>query len=222
MCDPLTMAIVAGGGALLSAGVSYAGQQAMVNAQNKANDQWVAYQRQQAREAAQKDEESRQQADAARQSALGTLTPQSQQDTATTKAQSLNQEMLANANPAGDANVQMLSGQGQNSDTSVSSWIANTATDAARQARQRIQALANLQGYQGGYGSMMDTGQINLQKADQDIALASDKRKGDTAVLGVAQQVPVEQFNQGQNIAGSIANSLGGLAGSAFSSYMKK
>jgi hypothetical protein len=220
MCDALTVAIISGVSALASAGVSYAGEQSTMNAQNKANDDWVAYQQNAARTAAATDDKLRQQADAARQGTLQQLTPQAQQQTAATDTSNLTSQMLA-GNPAGDQNVQLLSGQDKNTDPGVTADIAGQVTTAARQARGRIAAMAGLSGYGTGYGGMQDTANRAIMQGNQAIALPSDERAGNTATLGIAQNVPVKQYTSGANLAGSLATGLAGIAGNAFAASKK-
>lgn len=217
MCDPISL--VAAAGSLASAGVSYMGQQATMNAQQSANDDWVSYQRQQAREATQRDEVSRKRADVARTNTLDQLTPAQQAATQAADQARLETGMLGNQNPAGDQNIRLLAGAGAaGPGDAVTADISSRVTSAAREARDRIKALASLTAYGGGYGSMLNTGQRALTAGSQDIEMEANKRKGNTATLGTAQAVPVETFVQGQNIAGGLASSLAGLAGNAFGS----
>lgn len=217
MCEPVTATLIGLAGSAAAAGLNYAGQEAQVSAQNKANQDWVNYQTAAAQRNTQADQASQQRAEAARQNTLNQLTPQAATDAQTGTATRLQGEMAVN-NPAyaTDPNTQLLSGQAQNPDTSVTTDIAQRITNASRAAQGRIAALANLQGYTGGYGSATDTAQRALMQGGQAIGLQGDIQRGNNAVLGIAQNVPVKQYVQGQNIAGGIANSLGALAGGAF------
>lgn len=220
MCEPMSLLALAG--SVAAAGIDYAGQQATVKAQQKANDDWVAYQQNKAREADQRDEAARQKADASRQETLQKLTPEAQHQTQATEADRLQNLMLA-SNPAGtDPNIKLLAGAtgGQDPSNAVTQEMSQRVTDAARQARSRIQALASLNSYGGSQYGMGSVAQRALQGSGQDIALQSDIREGNTKTLGVAQNVPIEQFAQGSNIAGSLAGALGNLAGSAFAAKM--
>jgi hypothetical protein len=220
MCDPISLLAVAG--SAVAAGVNYAGQQATVKAQQQANDDWVAYQRDKARKADVADEAMRQKSDQARQETLNQLTPDQQKATQQQAADTLNTQMLGADNPAGDQNREALAGMvtpGADAQTQgVEADMASRVTEAARAARGRIKALANLTATGGGYGGMLDTAGRAITAGNQGIELQGNMRKGNTATLGVAQAVPVEQFAQGSNIAGSLASSLAGLAGNAFGS----
>jgi hypothetical protein len=218
MCEPLSLAAAAG--SIAAAGINYMGQQDTMAAQQQANDDWVAYQRAQAAKAAAADEANRKKATAAEQTTLQNVSPANQEANQQKSQADLTNQMLVN-NPAGDQNVKLLSGEAENSNTDVSSELSARVTNAAREARSRIAALAGLSSYGTGYGGMTQQANTDITSGNQDIALTSDLRKGDTATLGVAQQVPVLQYTQGSNIAGGIASGLASIAGSAFGSKMK-
>jgi hypothetical protein len=216
MCEPVSL--LAAAGSLVTAGLSYASNASMVNAQKKANNDWVAYQRAQAREASAKDESMRQAADAARQESLQKMTPEAEQAAQKQQQDTLNTEMLAN-NVAGDQNVKMLSSaQDQGDGDAITSDMQKRITSAARDARSRIQALAGLTSTQGGYNSMTQQVGRALDKSGQEIQLQGDMRGGTNKVLGVAQAVqPVQYDTSGAgNPFGGISSALAGLAGSAF------
>ncbi len=67
--------------------------------------------------------------------------------------------------------------------------MASRVTNAAREAQGRIAALAGLTSYGGGYGDMGSAASTALANSAEGINLASDFRKGDTATLGVTQQI---------------------------------
>jgi hypothetical protein len=214
MCDPISL--IAAAGSVISAGVGYMGEQATVNAQQKANDDWVAYQQQQSRMAQQQDEAARQKADAARQATLAQVTPEAQTATQQTASQNLLNQMGTYGVGTNDPNVQMLSGEteGQGGATpQVSKDMAATVTQATRDAQGRIAALANLQGYGGAFGSAASTVGTALQTGNEQIGLQSDIRQGIARTLGVAQQVPPVQYTSGQNLAGGLAGALANIAG---------
>lgn len=212
MCDPISL--LAAAGSVAAAGIGYAGEQATMNAQQKANDDWVAYQRRKANEADQRDESMRQQAEAARQGTLKTMQPGEQQATEAAAESKLSADMAA-AN-GGDANVKMLSGQEQNSNQDVSTDLQQRVTEATRSARGRIKALAGLTAAGTGFDSMLNKGQENIDRGNQAIDLQGNMRNSNTRTLGVAQQVEPERFVQGSNPASGISSALAGLAGSAF------
>jgi hypothetical protein len=190
------------------------GEQETVNAQSQANEDWKATQVAAARTAAAKDEVNRQKAQAALNEAQTKLSPASQTQTQQAAATDLNTQMLQGSPAAPDSNVALLGGEPAN--TSVSSDMASRVTNAAREAQGRIKALAGLTSYGGGYGDMGSAASTALANSAEGINLASDFRKGDTATLGITQAIEPIQYKQGSNIAGSIASSLGSIAGNAF------
>ena len=215
MCDPISAALIAGAGSVISAGVSYEGQQETLQAQQNANDQWAAYQKNAAATALAKDTANREKATAAEQTTLNQVSPQSQEQTQQAAQTNLNTQMLTGSPAAPDSNVAVLGG-GDPADTSVTNDMASRITAAARSAQGRIAALAGLTSYGGGYGDMGSAATNNITTGNQKIQLLSDFRAGDTAALGVAQNVQPVQYTQGSNIAGSLASSLANIAGSAF------
>ena len=213
MCDPLSAIALAG--SAVAAGVNYAGQQETNAANQKANDDWVATQRAAAAKAAAADEVQRQKATASLNTAETALGPANQTQVQQTAATDLNSQMLAGSPAAGDSNIKLLGGEP--ADTSVSSDMASRVTNAAREAQGRIAALAGITSYGGGYEGMGSSASSALADSAEGINLASDLRKGDTATLGITQQIQPVQYAQGSNIAGTIASQLGNIAGSAFS-----
>jgi hypothetical protein len=127
--------------------------------------------------------------------------------------------MLQNSPAAPDSNIALLGGQP--ADTSVSTDMASRVTNAAREAQGRIKALAGLTSYGSGYGDMGAAANTALANSQEGINLTSDFRKGDTATLAAAQAVPILTYKAGSNIAGSLANSLASVAGTAFANKMK-
>ena len=212
MCDPLSAIALAG--SAVAAGVSYEGQQQTMAAQQQANDSWLATQRAAAAKAAAADDANRQKATASLNVAEQKLSPANQEATQQTAATGLNTQMLAGSPAADNSNVQLLGGTP--ADTSVSSDMASRVTNAARAAQDRIKALAGITSYGGGYNDMGAASTQALSDSAEGINLASDFRKGDTATLGITQQIQPVQYQQGSNIAGTIASQLGNLAGSAF------
>jgi len=194
--------------------VSYAGQQATVNAQQQANDDWEATQKAAAARAAAADEANRQKAAASLAGAEQKLSPQNQTEVQKGAATDLTSQMLAGSPAASDSNITLLGGTP--SDTSVSSDMASRVTNAAREAQGRIKALAGITSYGGGYQGMGSSASQALADSAEGINLASDFRKGDTATLGITQQIQPIQYKQGADIAGTLASQLGSLAGNAF------
>ena len=218
MCDPLSAIALAG--SAVAAGVSYEGQQQTMAAQQQANDQWVATQRAAAAKAAAADEANRQKATASLNTAEQKLSPANQTDVQQTAATGLNTQMLAGSPAAGDSNVQLLGGEP--ADTSVSSDMASRVTNAARAAQGRIKALAGITSYGGGYNDMGAASTQALSNSAEGINLASDFRKGDTATLGITQQIQPVHYVQGADIAGTIAGSLANIAGKGMGNALAK
>jgi hypothetical protein len=213
MCDPISL--LAAAGSVASAGIGYMGEQATLKAQQGANADWVAYQRQKAREADARDETMRQKAEAARQDTLGKVGSEAA-GAAQDKAEGVLNDQMLQGNVAGDANIKMLAGQDANADAGVSDELQKRETGATREARGRIKALAGLNSFGNSFDSAMQTGETAINEGNQAIDMQGNLRNGNTRVLGTAQAVPVETFVQGSNMAGGISSALAGLAGSAF------
>ena len=212
MCDPLSAIALAG--SAVAAGVNYEGQQETAQAQQSANDQWVATQRAAAAKAAAADEVQRQKASAALGTAETALGPANQTQVQQNAATDLNSQMLAGSPAASDSNIKLLGGAP--ADTSVSQDMAGRVTNAAREAQGRIAALAGMTSYGGGYEGMGSSASSALSDSAEGINLANDLRGGTTKTLGITQAIEPVKYAQGSNIAGTIASSLGNIAGSAF------
>lgn len=226
MCDPISIALA--GASAVASGVSYMGEQATQDAQQQANDQWVAYQRQAAQNAQAQDTALRQQAEANMATTQQAVSPQTQTQEQQTQQGNLNQQFVAGTAlaPNADPNRALLAGEGTPGSGAggqdMTTDMASRITNAARQATGRIQALAGLASYGSGYGDVGSTVQNAITAGNQGIALTGDERMGVAKTLGVAQNVQPVQYASGQNLAGSIAGSLANLAGSAFGSAMRK
>ena len=212
MSDPLSAIALAG--SAVAAGVNYEGQQETVNAQNQANQDWEATQKAAAAKAAAADEVQRQKAQAALGTAETALGPESQTAVQQNAATDLNSQMLKGSPAATDSNIKLLGGEP--ADTSVSTDMASRVTNAAREAQGRIAALAGMTSYGGGYEGMGSSASSALSDSAEGINLANDLRKGTTQTLGITQNIQPVQYKQGSDIAGTIASSLGNIAGSAF------
>ena len=197
------------------------GQQETVQAQQNANDQWVATQRAAAARAAAKDEANRKMASAAEQATLAKVSPQAQEANQQTAQADLNTQMLQGSPAAPDSNIALLGGGEAGADAGVEQDMAQRVTAAARQAQGRIAALAGITSYGGGYNDMGQQAGQAINTGNEAIRLASDMRQGDTQTLGTYQAIQPVQYAQGSNIAGSLASSLAGIAGSAFGAKMK-
>lgn len=213
MCDPLSAIALAG--SAVAAGVNYMGQQDTLTAQQNANNDWLATQRAAAAKATAADEAQRQKATASLDTAETALGPQNQTTVQQGAATDLNSQMLAGSPAASNSNISLLGGAP--ADTSVSSDMASRVTNAAREAQGRIAALAGITSYGGGYEGMGSSAAQSLADSAEGINLANDLRTGDTKTLGITQAIQPVQYQQGSNIAGTIASQLGNIAGSAFS-----
>ena len=213
ICDPLSAIALAG--SAVAAGVNYMGQQDVVRAQNQSNEDWAATQRAAAAKASAADEVQRQKAAGALSTAETALSPENQTAVQQTAATDLNAQMLAGS-PAASDNIKLLGGEPAS--TSVSSDMASRVTNAAREAQGRIKALAGITSYGGGYQGMGGSATQALADSAEDIGLASNLRGGTTRTLGVTQAIEPVKYAQGSDIAGTVASSLGNIAGSAFSS----
>jgi hypothetical protein len=224
MCEPLSLLALAG--SVAAAGVSYMGQQATVDAQNKANQDWVNYQRAQAQKAAAQDEALRQKAQAAAETTQQAVNPQTQEaEQKSAESDIYNQYTQGTPlAPGADPNTALLSGQqgeGTGVSKDMSDAMAARVTAAAREAQGRLKAAAALASYGSGYGGVANTVGQAITQGNQDIALTGDERQGVAKTLGVAQNVQPVQYTMGQDIAGSIAGTLANVAGSAFGTDIK-
>jgi hypothetical protein len=210
MCDPIS--IIGLGLSVGMAVANYSAQQDMASQQNSANDAWVAYQRRQSQEFSAADEALRKNAEAARTSALGELTPEKQQHAQQNEQARLTktltpEELDAIASGKKDAlNDKLLSGQ-QMAAEPVKASIQQQITAAAQEARQRIAALAAVQSYGGSQYGLTNRANTIFNTAGQDIRLSGDERQGRLAAYNVAKAV--EPIKIVQNGGGSA---LGGLA----------
>lgn len=220
MCDPLSAIGLIGsiGGAFMN----YSAQQSAMSAQENANAQWVAYQRQQAREETARDEANRQKAQAAQQQTLTDLSAPKQVEAQQNEQGRLTNTLTPDQLKGTDQQIvgdMLLSGQ-KNAAPQVTSALGASVTAAAQQARQRIAALATIQSYGGSQFGLQNTVNNALQTGNQAIDLASNYRRGDLAAYGVAKQVEPLKFQPVNSPFGSIASSLGGLAGKGLGNAM--
>ena len=223
MCDPLT-AISIGGAVLSAAGSLYEGQQAaageadLVNKQNKANADWVAYQTKIHNDQAQAEEAQRSKATTAQQTTLGKVGPDAQ-----AAAQSAEQARLTGlyskpgagqAQDTSDPRNLLLSGEGTGN-RNFMSGLTSQINNATSQARQRIAALATAGSYGGSFGGLGTTVPIAFAQGGNDINLANSIRQGNLKTYGVEQQVQPLQYTlgPGTTAAASTAKALGSIAG---------
>lgn len=213
MCDP--MSAIALVGSLASAGMSYMQQSSLMSQQENANAQWVSYQRQQANEENMRQDALRQKAEAARLGATEQLTPEKQKEAQGTEQQRVQQDItptdMLDTQPQliGD---KLLSGQ-KGAAPVIKSDIASQITQASRDARARIAALATMQSYGGSQFSLQNRAQDIFNQSGQDIRLAGDERQGSLAAYGAAKQVEPRRFQATPSLLGGLSGALAGLAG---------
>jgi hypothetical protein len=220
MCDPLIGGILGVVGSIASAGINYAQQSSVMKQQQAANDQWVAYQRQQAQEEMARDEANRQKAANAAQATQQQISaPEQKQQQQTEETRLTTQLMPKDLQDAahtgqipGDI---LLSGQ-QNSAAPVQQAIAGQINDATQAARQRIAALATIQSYGGSQFGLQNTVNQAFQTGNQGIDLSSNFRRGDLSAYGAAKNVEPLHIVATPSPWGGIANALAGVAGKAF------
>ena len=223
MCDPL--AIIPLVGAVASAGASMyegsqaaAGLQATQDAQNKANNEWVAYQKQIHDQQAQAEEQERSKATSAQQSTLTKVGPDAQKAAQTTEAERLNTLYTkpgagTSQDPSNPSNL-LLSGENTGNQNFMDS-LTTQVNQATAQARGRIQALATANSYGGSFGGLGTTTPITFAQGGNDINLANSIRQGNLKTYGVQQQVQPLQYTVGPGTVAQqgMAKSLGSLAG---------
>jgi hypothetical protein len=216
MCDP--MSIIGVGIAVGSAAMQAHQQQELMDKQQAANDQWVAYQRRQSAAENQRQEELRQKAEAARQGSLGELTAQKQ-----TEAQGSEQSRLTStltpeetaAMAAGNQqtlNDKLLSGQ-RGGDPGVQADIKGQLARAAGEARQRIAALAAIQSYGGSQFGLTNRANTVLNASGQTIRLAGDERGGSLGAYGVEKAVEPIRFQATPSGWGAVSTAAAKAAG---------
>jgi hypothetical protein len=225
MCDPVSIAIASAVGSVASAGASMyegsqaaAGLQATQDAQNKANNEWVAYQKQIHDQQAQAEEQERSKATSAQQDTLTKVGPDAQKAAQTTEAERLNTLYTkpgagASQDPSNPSNL-LLSGENTGNQNFMDS-LTTQVNQATAQARGRIQALATANSYGGSFGGLGTTTPITFAQGGNDINLANAVRQGNLKTYGVQQQVQPIQYTvgPGTTAAQSTAKALGSLAG---------
>lgn len=220
MCDP--MSAIALVGAVASAGFSYMQQEDLMSHQQQANQEWVAYQRQKSQQEWQRQEEARQRAEAARQGTLEKVTPEAQKEAQTKEQQRLTQDItpqdMVDQHPEliGD---KLLSGQ-KGGAQSIQTNIGDQITQASRDARARIAALATLQSYGGSQFGLQNRAQDLFNQSGQDIRLQGDIRQGSLGAYGVEKNVEPIRYQASPSMAGGIAGALSGIAGKGIGASM--
>jgi hypothetical protein len=224
MCDPLVGGLIAGAASLAAGASQQSANEDLANKQNQANADWVAYQTRIHQQQAAAEDLARGKAESARQDTLGKVTAPAQEATQATEQERLN--TLYNApqgtkNPADtDPSSLALSGESTGpQNASFTSSLTSQVNAATAAARQRISALATAGSYGGSFGGLGTVVPQTFAQGGNQIQLQNDIRQGNLKTYGVEQQVQPLQYTMGGtgNMMGSIATSLGGLAGKGIS-----
>jgi hypothetical protein len=214
MCDPMVGIALS----IASAGLSYMQQQSAANMQQQVNDEWISYQRQKSQEEWKRQEDMRQKAELARGQAVTDLAPDKQKEAQATEEQRLTKEMAPDQTPEQQAQLvgdQMLSGQ-KGASSQITGTFANQLTQASKDARARIQALATLSSYTGSQFGLQNRAKDILGTSGQVIGLEGNKRQGSLGVYQAEKAVPPAKVVQSASPFSGIASSLGGMAGRGF------
>lgn len=212
MCDPI--GIIGLGLSIGMQAMQASAQADMASKQQAANNQWLSYQRQKAREENIRQANARMRAEASRQESLGKLTPEEQSKAQGVEEQRLTtdytpKDILVEQNPQliGD---KLLSGQGDMSNI-IKSDFADKLTAASRDARSRIAALARVQSFGGSQFGLANRANDILGTSMQDIRLQGDIRQGSLAAYGAEKQVEPIRYAMGAG-GGGFGSAAGGLA----------
>jgi hypothetical protein len=220
MCEP--MALIGLVGSIASAGMSYMQQQSANNMQQQANDEWVAYQRDQSQKEWARQEELRQRADNARVAAENDLTSTKQQEAQTTEEKRVQTDITPDQLKQDDPTLigdRMLSGM-QGGSQEFKDVFGQKITNAAADARARIAALATMQSYGNSqFGLQNRTNQI-FGNAAETINLMGNERQGSLGAYSAAKGVPPARVVTGSSAMGGIASSLAGIAGKGLGASM--
>jgi hypothetical protein len=214
MCDPIGMI-----GMAFSIGSQISqmqAQQDVMNKQQQANDEWLAYQRMKSRAFNQRQEAMRVKADTARVKTLNELTGEKQGAAQVEEQARLEGEMMPtvdaktaeSARPEGD---QILGAGGSR----ISQHYADALTTATRDARARMEDLATVASTTGSQFGLANRANSLLGESQDEIKLQGDLRQGDLIAYNVAKAVePVKYaIGSGAGAAGGIAQGLAGMAG---------
>lgn len=224
MCDPLVGGLITGalslGGGMYEASQQAAAEQDLMDKQNAANAQWVAYQNQIHKQQVAAEETQRTQANTARESTLANFTPQAQEAQQSAEAQRLNTlytspqtQSPTNASPTS----MLLSGESSGNKNFMDNLTqqVNTATS---QARGRIASLATANSFGGSFGGLGTTDPIEMQQGANQINLSNAIRNANLKTYGVEQQVQPVNYTMGASFGsqGALGKTLAGLGGTLF------
>ena len=223
MCDPVSMATLAGAAVSAGAGIyegqqAQAGYQATQNAQQQANNQWVEYQQKIHNQEAQAEDAARTKATQAQQDTLSKVSPQAQEATQSTEQNRLNSLFNAPgataASGGGGPSSLALSGENTGNQTFMDS-LTTQVNNATAAARKRIGALATASSYGGSFGGLGTTTPIAFAQGGNDINLQNAIRQGDLKTYGAQQQVQPLQYTvgPGTQAQATLGATLGKVAG---------
>jgi hypothetical protein len=224
MCDPIS--IIGLGLSIGMAAANYSAQQEMAAQQQAANDSWVDYQRREAAKYAQRDEQLRRNAEAARTGATSELTAEKQKGAQENEEARLKdvitpEELVAMAEgDASEIDKHLLSGQ-QNTAAPVKARMQQQIAQASQEARERIAALAVVQSYGGSQFGLTNRANRIFNTSGQDIRLASNERAGVLAAHNVAKSVePIKIVQHGSSSLGGLSSGLAQLGGGKLGNVM--
>jgi len=214
MCDPIGMI-----GMAFSIGSQISqmqAQQDVMNKQQQANDEWLAYQRMKSRAFNAAQEGMRQKADTARVKTLNELTGEKQgaaqaEEQARLEgefAPTVDAKTAEGARPEGDQILGVGGGR-------ISQHYADALTTATRDARARMEDLATVASTTGSQFGLANRANSLLGESQDEIKLQGEFRQGNLLAYNVAKAVePVKYaIGSGAGAAGGIAQGLAGMAG---------
>ena len=214
MCDPIGMI-----GMAFSIGSQISqmqAQQDVMNKQQQANDEWLAYQRMKSRAFNARQEGMRQKADTARVKTLNELTGEKQaaaqgEEQARLEgeyAPTVDAETAAKSKNIGDQVLGEAGGR-------ISQHYADALTTATRDARARMEDLATVASTTGSQFGLANRANSLLGESQDEIKMQGDLRQGDLLAYNVAKAVePVKYaIGSGAGAAGAIGGAAASLAG---------
>jgi hypothetical protein len=214
MCDPIGMI-----GLAFSIGsqvMQWQAQQDVMNKQQQANNEWLAYQRMKARRFDETQEQMRKKADIARVGTLNELTGEKQAAAQEEEQGRLEEEMMPTAEPGAhqtnDMRAQLF---GEGAGNKITQHYADSLADATREARTRMQNLAVVASTTGSQFGLANRANSLLGESKDEIQLQGDLRQGNLLAYNVAKAVePVKYaIGSGAGAAGGIGQAAAGLAG---------
>lgn len=222
MCEPISLStaitLASTAASLGAAGVGYMQAQDLQGKQNAANEQWIAFQKRIRADEDARQESMRQKADAARMQTLDTQGADVQQQTQTKEASRLEADMAQGTSQEKSVNDLLLSGQ-RSGGANFQADVGQRISQASQAARKRMAALANIQSYGNSFGGLGTENALNFARGDELIGLQNNMRNGSLRTFGVEQSVEPVRYTAGGNLAGSLATSLGSIAGAGWGRY---